>query len=142
MGRLANHRKRWLSNRRFLPTIGKEYGDWAVTACFYTALHAMEAAFAKHELPKCSSHTDREKLLQNTLYDSVRTAYMVLYNASRVARYECRKECAVTVQHIQATLLAKYLWQIEQFVRDEIGSETATKVITQPVVWPTESPGE
>ena len=63
--------------------------EWAITVAFYTAVHLVEAHFARSQpAVHCRSHTDR--LTQVSLrLRPIEAEYWALYVASRRARYEC-----------------------------------------------------
>jgi hypothetical protein len=60
---IPEHLAQWRHNRRFVASIEPEYPDWAVTACFYLAIHAVEALLtADGARPRCA-HQDRLRIL-------------------------------------------------------------------------------
>jgi len=63
--------------------------EWAITVAFYTAVHLVEAHFARSQpAVHCRSHADR--LTQVSLrLRAIEAEYWALYVASRRARYEC-----------------------------------------------------
>ena len=100
------------------------YCDWAVTACFYSALHQVDAvlaSYAGHTVPyHPSRHKDRESailLLRSVFPADVFDAYMKLKQASEDARYRCVRPKDEEVRSFYLPLLD----QIKQFVADKLG---------------------
>lgn len=91
--------------------MSKKFSDWAVTVCFYTALHYVEAVVftqgslwinakvrvnGKHSseykpfVGTGSEHMVRAALIHNnSIFNALRDAYGNLYEDSRTARYDC-----------------------------------------------------
>ncbi len=136
MGRQQNHRKKWLSNREFLSEIPSNRCDWATTVAFYTALHAVEILFAYDKTWSHQSHEERDDTLANSRYEPIQTSYMVLKNASRVARYGCKPSEVqmFSETHVRDMLIGKYLKQIEDFVFAEADPNNQHNV--KPIEWP------
>ncbi len=135
MGRQANHHRKWERNRAFLATIPQEHCDWAVTVAFYTALHAAEVLFAFDKIAPHSSHLNRDDTLALSRYETIRTSYKVLKNASRVARYECQPSSAFKAGHVSTILIARHLWTVEQFVQSEVDPQRKPPHFAGPVAW-------
>jgi hypothetical protein len=78
-------------NARFLAGIDlqppAQCCDWAVTVAFYTALHLVEAEFARRNR-HCTSHPKRNSEVSLHL-GAIESDYLLLYMASRRARYNC-----------------------------------------------------
>lgn len=134
MGRQSKHRHQWVHNRKFLASIPDTCGDWATTVTFYTALHAAEVLFAHDKIAPHSRHDDRDRTLTFSRYDAIRTSYKVLKNASRVARYDCQDSVLFKKNHIQDTLISKYLKTVEDFVVNEVDPE-GKHIQLSPVIW-------
>jgi len=86
----AEHNKLFLD---FLREHGKqvEYGDWYVTVAFYTALHCFEAVLSVKPadgLDHSPNHVARNRIIK-TAFGRLYPSYSVLYQTSRVARYDC-----------------------------------------------------
>lgn len=86
------HKDKYLENKEVLEVLdikNKNHCDWITTICFYSALHIIDMKLAisgKH--PR--THTEREKILQNSQEISIKTKqkYKQMSSNSRVARYE------------------------------------------------------
>ncbi|MBW4634691.1 MAG: HEPN domain-containing protein [Iphinoe sp. HA4291-MV1] len=85
------------SNERAAHSVEHDYPDWAVTMCFYAALHWVEYYAGvrgydiRSEYPHPSPHSSRGKYVKD-LADrlrkpNLRTAYQYLERESRKARY-------------------------------------------------------
>ena len=103
MGTETEHRRKSVHNDDFLKTIdSKKYPDWAVTVCFYKALHLVEMLFAnggKHS----NSHRDRHDVLKRDHTD-IWMQYLPLYTQSRRARYKMDAIKPATVQYVEGRL--------------------------------------
>ncbi len=89
-------------NARFRSTFDlatTQYPDWAITTAFYTALHLLEALFARQGL-HCHKHEVRNKEASIRL-QAIAPDYMLLYNESLRARYSCAH---VTSQQAQLAI--------------------------------------
>ncbi len=61
--------------------------EWAVTSTFYSALHYVEAYFAKCNV-KCENHADREQKFKSDARIRVAwSPYSYLFQLSKLARY-------------------------------------------------------
>lgn len=90
MGTTLEHVAKWKHNRDFLATIPDKYCDWTVTVAFYTAVHAVEAVFAKDSVQHEGSHKGRNQILKlRSRYHTVWRNFRPLWAASQVARYHC-----------------------------------------------------
>jgi hypothetical protein len=89
----ADHITQAASNARFLSsvplTVTPSYPDWAITVAFYTAVHLVEAHFARQNR-HCFKHPDRNQEVTQRL-SGIRTAYLLLYIDSGKARYDCQR---------------------------------------------------
>jgi len=141
MGRQANHRNKWMHNRNFLSKIPREACDWTVTVAFYTALHAAEVLFAFDKAKEHASHSERDSTLAYSRYDPIRTSYLVLKNASRIARYDCMPNVCLRVEDVRDTLIRKHLWKIEEYVRSEVDPD-GKHINIKPVEWLPDTPSE
>jgi hypothetical protein len=70
--------------------------DWQITCAYYTAVHLMNAHLAKTVNLHYRTHVDVKKALYNEAWpckvsDDVYTAYSILENYSRRARYLCHE---------------------------------------------------
>jgi hypothetical protein len=63
------------------------YAPWAVTAAFYSAVHAVEGIFYIDGKLHSKDHYARNDLLHNRQYSKIWTHYRPLYSVSMVARY-------------------------------------------------------
>lgn len=82
------HVQQWKHNRRFAKTIDGTYRDWQITAIFYTALHAVDAALASLGV-QVADHTARNDAVKtNGSFAAVRDQYINLYRISRITRYD------------------------------------------------------
>ncbi len=83
------HKAKAARNRTFVDSIkgAVENSDWVAIAAFYAAVHLVErlcAAESKHHV----SHNARLAwVYRHRLHHSIHTAFAVLYDASRIARY-------------------------------------------------------
>ena len=65
--------------------------DWAVTALFYSSLHAVQAFLAVRGLTP-SNHVKRTAAMQNVEETRfILEPYLLLKNRSEAARYECQE---------------------------------------------------
>lgn len=96
MALFEEHIAQATSNLQFLGTVNqniKNYYDWQVTACFYTALHLVNAHLTKHSL-QYRQHKDVNYALNPEVQVSVSKlpmpeyeAYISLQRLSRRSRY-------------------------------------------------------
>ena len=126
MGTVAQHVEQWKHNRRFATTVDATFRDWQVTAVFYTALHAVDAALA-HLGIAVSSHEQRNSFVKsNASLTPVRNAYLHLHRLSLVTRYDTEpdKWLPREFQHVEE-LAAAWLRPIERHVKELIGLKEA-----------------
>ena len=85
------HRKKAVAIENFVSTLpGDTTGvEWAITACFYAALHYVSAYFAASHLYHASHGTRLRDIQKHHYLSSIYDDYQHLYNISRDARYEC-----------------------------------------------------
>ena len=79
------HRAKAEKNLRFLGIIPDEYADWLATVAFYSAVHYVQAVFARDGVSS-RSHFELNQRLRRQHPDIWRQ-FKPLYNASRLARY-------------------------------------------------------
>ncbi|MEI6442912.1 MAG: hypothetical protein WCO29_07245 [Nostocales cyanobacterium ELA583] len=85
------------TNEQAARDLEKTYPDWAVTICFYAALHWVEYYACKkgcdinQEYPGPSPHSSRKDYIRELAFElgnrSLRNAYIELESESRKARY-------------------------------------------------------
>jgi hypothetical protein len=85
---VEKHITQWRHNRRFAKTIDAAYRDWQVTAIFYTALHAVDAALAKLNVNVADHDKRNDTVKSNSSFVHIRDQYMDLYRISRITRYD------------------------------------------------------
>lgn len=100
MASFDNHLQQAKNNLIFLKDINdkSKYFDWQVTACFYTAVHLIDAHLAKcadlhyrtHEETKLAINPDN-KLTLCKIEEQVYDIYVSLEKLSRRARYLCNE---------------------------------------------------
>ena len=86
------HIKKYEENKLLLGTKlsveNAEFYNWIVTVAFYAALHLVEARLADDNIDS-SDHTARNNNVERFNYfQPIRAKYKVLYDRSRVARYD------------------------------------------------------
>lgn len=114
--------KQWMHNREFLRTIHAGYPDWAVTAIFYTGLHAVDTLFAHLKIHGITSHRERnDVLLRTNRFSRIWSAYHPLYNLSRTIRYMARPQDWVPWQSLEREVIGRYLTPIETSVQNLTG---------------------
>jgi len=112
------HIKQWKHNRGFLQTIRPEYPDWAVTAIFYTALHAIDALLAADRVQGIYSHETRNRALMNTnRYAKLWNHYQPLHDLSRTVRYLAEPAKWVAWDDLDKHVIRRYLYPIENSVQ-------------------------
>jgi hypothetical protein len=86
-----DHIRQARHNAQFLSTFdlnATPYPDWAITVAFYTAVHLVEAHFARNNI-HYTDHKRRNREVSRSLRQIGRN-YITLYNQSRTARYNCQ----------------------------------------------------
>lgn len=117
MPRSEEHIDKYISNKKILDELfecgNKEHSDWIAIICFYSAMHIIEAEFARStpEAVHNRTHKQREsRLLTSKEFDSkIVFMYKQLSTNSRIARYEAG--------HISPTIansMINYLSKIEK----------------------------
>ena len=110
-------------NQAFLDELDRRaYPDWFVTACFYRALHLLDAYLASVSVVDVGNHEERQRHLNNLLRQALgfRPAwnrYRALRDLSEGARYRCQEIAAQDVENAQSD----YLRRIDEWVRDQLG---------------------
>lgn len=88
MSSQAEHVAKAEHNESFLDEIGNPFFDWVVTGSFYTALHYVDAYFAKSNVHPIN-HSDRNpKVATDPVLTAIWSQYRALYDDSIDARYE------------------------------------------------------
>ena len=124
------HIKQWKHNREFVATIAPTFPDWAVTAIFYTALHAIDALL-KHDNVLPVNHDSRNNTLMRTnRYMKIWKLYQPLYNLSRTVRYLAKPEKWVSWDEIQSNVIGRYLHPIEGSVENLMQSSQSLPPLT------------
>jgi hypothetical protein len=131
MATSQQHINQWTHNRAFLQTISPEFPDWAVTASFYTALHAVTSLLVHDGNSTVTSHESRNTILAaNRRYQKIWESYQPLYGACRTIRYFAEPRRWVTWERLDKDILRRYLYPIEQSVQKLIGQELNLSAIT------------
>ncbi|MFP4052952.1 MAG: hypothetical protein ACLFV7_03710 [Phycisphaerae bacterium] len=126
-----DHIRQWRHNRRFIRTIEPEFPDWAVTATFYAALHAVDAVFKSDNLQGITSHQARNQtLIHTSRYANIWQNYQPLYGLSRTVRYLARPSRWIKWAKIETDLLPRYLYPLEKTVQKLIGVDLSLKPIS------------
>jgi hypothetical protein len=117
MATQSQHRSQWLHNREFLRSIihQSDNSDWMTTVAFYTAVHALQTLLCIDGNNRATTHESRWEILHEVRrYDKIRPDYKALYDASRVARYDCSGW--LNAESVRDELIARRLSQIEERV--------------------------
>lgn len=129
MGNSQRHIQQWKHNRDFLATISPQYPDWMVTVSFYVALHAIDTLLA-HDGVKVTNHDGRNRaLIQTNRYQFISSKYLSLYNLCRTIRYLADPIQWVPLEKIEADVLKRYLYPIEQSVQKLIKQDLRLSLI-------------
>jgi hypothetical protein len=91
--------------------------DWQVTCAYYTSVHLMNAHLAKTVNLHYKTHVDVKKALYNSAWpckvpDDIYTAYSILENYSRRARYLCHETVEQTDDTIAYLTYDRHLKKI------------------------------
>lgn len=92
MASRQQHSEQWLHNRAFLQSLlnRQDISDWITTVAFYTAVHAVQVLLLGDHNDRAVTHESRNAILkEDRRYSSIWPDYKALYDASRVARYDC-----------------------------------------------------
>lgn len=113
----TNHIKQWHHNRGFISTIDPQYPDWAVTATFYTALHAVDALFKYDKVEGVVSHEARNRTLARTSrYAKIWRNYSPLYGLARTVRYFANPAKWVSWEQVEGEVFRRFLYPLEKSV--------------------------
>lgn len=118
------HRLQAARNRQVSETpLRSGYCDWAVTACFYSALHQVDAVLARCDALGIACQPAKHAVRETTISrlsifpQGVFDAYMKLKQGSEDARYRCARPKDKQVRTAYLPLLD----QIDQFVQQRLG---------------------
>ncbi|MFA7236226.1 MAG: hypothetical protein WC058_05110 [Phycisphaeraceae bacterium] len=129
MANSQRHIHQWKHNRDFLLTIPPQYPDWMVTASFYVALHAIDAMLA-HDKVTVTNHDGRNRvLIQTNRYQFISSKYLALYDLCRTIRYLADPKKWVPLEKIEADVLKRYPYPIEQSVQKLIKQDLSFQPI-------------
>lgn len=118
MPEVDRHIQQWLHNRGFISAVPAAYGDWMITATFYTALHAVDALLAHDHVRGVVDHSSRNAVLGETRrYQQINKNYKPLYMLSRTVRYFAEPAKWVPTSEIDPKVLRGLLYPIEQSVQ-------------------------
>jgi hypothetical protein len=121
MATREKHISQWKHNREFLCTISPNYPDWIVTACFYTAVHAIDTLLAHDKFFPTSHDSRNEVLVKTNRYAAIYKSYGPLYTLSRTVRYFANPTVWIKIEDIQPKVIEKYLYPIEKSVQKLTG---------------------
>jgi hypothetical protein len=117
-----DHLNQWNHNRAFIATIDPAFPDWAVTAAFYAAVHAVDALLKKDKVSGTASHDARNRTLrQAARYSKIWRLYRPLYALSQMVRYDARPEAWIPWRMIDVQILRCFLYPLETSVRKLMG---------------------
>jgi hypothetical protein len=130
---MTKHRKQWLHNRDLLAHLDHRFPDWAVTAAFYAALHAIDVLLEHDKVsPVPTSHEQRRGVLQgNNRYKEIFRCFDPLYGLSRTVRYMAEPAQWVPWDEIDSKVLRRFLYPIEKSVRKLSGGDELPLVSMQ-----------
>lgn len=116
------HINQWHHNRAFIAEIQPTYADWAVTAAFYTALHAIDALLKHDKVMRVVSHNSRNETLATTArYSRIWLLYQPLYDLSRRIRYLANPLQWVPWDKLESEVFRRYLYPLERSVQKLMG---------------------
>ncbi len=122
--RLEDYVGQWKRNRRCCASIDSQFKDWQVTAVFYTALHAINAAAAKLGEKPCDHNTRNTLIKSNETFVPVRTKYLLLYRLSRFTRYDPKPDDWLPQEYLTVqALVDDVLVPIERHVENLLGRD-------------------
>ena len=114
----TDHIKQWLHNRGFISRIDPDFSDWAVTATFYTALHAVDALLKHDGVRGIVNHASRNNaLMRITRYAKIWKHYQPLHDLSRTIRYMANPQRWVAWPDIEGEVFRRFLYPLEKSVR-------------------------
>lgn len=115
--------EQWKRNRRCCESIPETHAEWHTTMCFYTALHAVNAAIAHlKEAGKLKDqifdHTSRNNVVKlRDEFVGLRKKFLALYRCSRFARYDPEATNWLPDEVMRPfEIYEKYLYPIEKQV--------------------------
>lgn len=112
-----DHVNQWRHNRAFISLIPPEFPDWAVTVTFYTALHAVDALMEHDNVARIVDHGSRNDTLARTnRYSKIWELYHPLFDLSQTVRYMARPQKWIPWPKIEADVLKRYLYPLENSV--------------------------
>lgn len=130
MAKDSRHLDQWSHNRRLITLIPSTHPDWIVTVTFYTALHAVDALFAKDGIT-VTSHSERNHILTHTSrYSEINKKYYVLYMLSRTVRYLANPATWIPEKQIEPRVFGECLYPIEKSVFKLLKNETPRAKLT------------
>ncbi|MCH7596907.1 MAG: hypothetical protein IID35_10145 [Planctomycetes bacterium] len=109
------HLKKAKTNQAFLETIPDEFSDWLAIVAFYTAVHLVEAIFARQGVPS-HNHPQRNRRLKRR-YPEIWRNFRPLYNASTLLRYT---DLQIDAKKIREELIETRLKTVEDLVHSEL----------------------
>lgn len=116
------HIRQWKHNRAFLATVEPRFPDWAVTAAFYTALHAVDTLLNHDNVGRITSHAARNDMLMRTnRYSKIWSLYQPLYDLSRTVRYMANPSGWVPWEQVETQVLGRHLYPLERSVEKLAG---------------------
>ena len=120
---IDRHVVQWCHNRALIEKLPTSHSDWVVTAVFYTAVHAVDAALV-HEGHLSSNHEGRFKALAfvNRL-SKPRQLLHTLYNLSRTTRYSADPNQWIAPARIDPDVIRGCLYPLEQSIQKLIGRD-------------------
>lgn len=110
-------------------SIPASHGDWAVTAMFYAAVHAIDAALAHSGSRVCNHEGRFDALKQHNSFSKIRRYYHTMYDLCRKARYTANPQDWVPFDRLESDVAKGLLYPIETSVGTIIGSQLATQPI-------------
>ena len=117
MATLDEHLAQWRHNREFLATVDPAYPDWATTAAFYAALHAVSALLLHDRIP-AKDHAARNAVLRQTRrYEKIREHYLALYDLSQDARYSADPALWFGFDQLEREVVKAHLYPLERSVQ-------------------------
>lgn len=94
----------------------KEYPDWVSVVTFYSALHYVDALFAKQGLHR-EHHLERNRDV-SLLMSEIENEFLNLYDLGRISRYESISEMPSAAEASEAANTD--LPRIEEFVKSRL----------------------
>ena len=112
------HLNKAKTNQAFLETIPDEFSDWLGIVAFYTAVHLVEAMFARQGAPS-HDHAHRNRRLKRQ-HPAIWRNFRPLYNASNLLRYTDRQ---IDAKKIREELIETRLKTVEDLVHVELSGK-------------------